>query len=526
MAFFLNRFKVYLYILLSIFSVQTMFAGNEPPTPSTPSSGTSVPALHFSGTRRSSLSSHTPRSSGVTPRNAHLGAKDVERELKRRGSLRPEVATIKNVCVMFCSIRNFTAISKSLTHEQTIALVNDYFDSVHDYVKQLGGTVKKFSRNEALIIFEGVTETDACQQAVQTAKRIISETSQNFPNIISSIGMNYGEVYSGIIGTKNRCEFTTIGNSVNAAKRIEVLCEDASSSLLVSNSVYNRLCDDIKKDFTFSANTQLRGMEQTTDLYKLTTTRCHQDTIRRPQSHVENEGYQPQQMHRSRSAERLCAIQEDEVPRLTPRSFPLDRPVDAATVGLTLRRGSLAPESTGVKNLCIMYCDICKFTTHSETLNPVETIQILNQYFCIIEKCVSKYGGRINTFIGDEALITFDNPISERSCQNALDAAIEIIAETAQLNLKSGIGIHFGEVFCGLIGSRWYKNYTFIGDVVDTAKALQSICKNTDHAIITSDTILENVSAFTKKPTTCGIATFSDLCDYTYWYGYILQPYD
>ncbi|MDA3811627.1 MAG: adenylate/guanylate cyclase domain-containing protein [Spirochaetaceae bacterium] len=87
---------------------------------------------------------------------------------------------------------------------------------------------------------------------------------------------------------------------------------------------------------------------------------------------------------------------------------------------------------------------------------------------------MKKHGGDIDKFVGDEIMALFKDPVS------AISAAVEIQSEMKKIkqnihNLTIGISVHIGEVVSGDVGSLEHKDYTVIGDTVNTAARLQAV---------------------------------------------------
>ena len=144
-------------------------------------------------------------------------------------------------------------------------------------------------------------------------------------------------------------------------------------------------------------------------------------------------------------------------------------------------------------DVTVMFCDIRGFTSMSENMEPSSVVSLLNQYFTQMGKCISNNHGVINKYIGDAVMAIFGAPVkSENHALNAYNACIEMKKSLVNLNEKFakegfykisfGIGLHSGSVLAGNIGAENRMEYTVIGDTVNTASRIESLCKiyNTD----------------------------------------------
>ena len=139
-------------------------------------------------------------------------------------------------------------------------------------------------------------------------------------------------------------------------------------------------------------------------------------------------------------------------------------------------------------DVTVMFCDIRGFTTLSEKLEPKEIVLLLNRYFTRLEKPIVENNGIINKYIGDAIMAVFGVPLkSETHAYDAWKAAQGMREQLAALNeeLKSegqpeirfGIGLCSGQVLAGNIGTSNRLEYTVIGDTVNTASRIESLCK-------------------------------------------------
>jgi class 3 adenylate cyclase len=167
-------------------------------------------------------------------------------------------------------------------------------------------------------------------------------------------------------------------------------------------------------------------------------------------------------------------------------------------------REKLIREKAGVvgerKTVAVLFSDLRGFTTFSENAQPSEVVKRLNQYFDRMVSAVTTNGGTVDKFIGDAVMAVFGGLIPlENPAESALNAALAMRTELEKLNkewgvqglspLDNGIGVHFGDVLQGPIGSNERKEFTVIGDVVNTASRLESATKELGAAVVVSEAL-------------------------------------
>lgn len=148
------------------------------------------------------------------------------------------------------------------------------------------------------------------------------------------------------------------------------------------------------------------------------------------------------------------------------------------------------------KTAAVMFSDIRGFTTLSEAVDPNELVRFLNAYFALWSAAVRKNGGWVDKFIGDAVMAVFDKGDDGEKASAVLRCATEVLATLDPLRTgvfsdgRIGIGIHIGTVVMGNVGSDLRRDYTVIGDVVNTASRLEGLCKEHGASLIASGEIV------------------------------------
>jgi len=153
----------------------------------------------------------------------------------------------------------------------------------------------------------------------------------------------------------------------------------------------------------------------------------------------------------------------------------------------------------------VLFADIRDFTAFTEKADLGELIDELNEYYTVMQRVIDANGGVINKFGGDSILALFGAPLPyENHPHRAVTAAVQMMDQLAELNqrrlsrgdapFRIGIGVNTGEMIVGNLGSEYRREYTVLGDSVNTAKRLSDLNKDTPlHSIFISDSTLREL---------------------------------
>ena len=152
--------------------------------------------------------------------------------------------------------------------------------------------------------------------------------------------------------------------------------------------------------------------------------------------------------------------------------------------------------------VALLFCDIRKFTTIAERLNPEETVHFLNVYYSMMSDVIKRHNGVINQFVGDEIFVSFGAPLPIDDPQlSAVRCAQEMVKKLKEINhnlqdtiheqIVVGIGINYGSIIAGNLGSDDRLSYSITGDAVNTAKRIESLTGKLPNTILISESIHE-----------------------------------
>jgi class 3 adenylate cyclase len=157
--------------------------------------------------------------------------------------------------VLFSDIRGFTGMSEKLSPEEVVTILNDYFEEMVGAIKAEGGVIDKFIGDAIMAVWGVPTEVpDAPRRAVAAALAMRAAMARicekfaalGYPRIGIGIGINVGDVVAGPLGTKDKKEFTVIGDTVNTAQRAEA--NATAQQILITEAVYRAVADQIDAD--------------------------------------------------------------------------------------------------------------------------------------------------------------------------------------------------------------------------------------------------------------------------------------
>ncbi len=221
------------------------------------------------------LEAHAQRISSLTLLQTYLGRNAGERV--NNGSVKRGDGEQLHAVIWFSDLRQSTTLADTLSREDYLAALNQYFDCVAGAVIEHEGEVLKFIGDAVLAIFpiEDPTEThpEACRRALaavrtageQIAKANSERSASGLPLLKFGTGLHRGTITYGNVGTERRLDFTVIGPAVNEAARIESLCKTLDAPVIASSAFAAGVTDGLR-----SLGTQeLRGVQAEEEVFEV-----------------------------------------------------------------------------------------------------------------------------------------------------------------------------------------------------------------------------------------------------------------
>jgi adenylate cyclase len=150
------------------------------------------------------------------------------------------------------------------------------------------------------------------------------------------------------------------------------------------------------------------------------------------------------------------------------------------------------------RELTVLFSDIRGFTQISESLDPKQLTQMMNEFLTPMTKIIHEHRGTIDKYMGDAIMAFWGAPLKdENHAQNALNAALQMNAATKSINekfakkgwsaIRMGFGLNTGNMVVGNMGSSFRMAYTVMGDSVNLGSRLEGLTKYYGVDIIVSE---------------------------------------
>lgn len=159
--------------------------------------------------------------------------------------------------MLFSDIRDFTTLTERLQPSEVVTFLSDYHARMLDEIFAHGGTIDKFIGDAIMVTFgtpnPAHDDAECAVRAALAMNKALADLNRDrrdcsLPEIRHGIGIHFGPVIAGNIGTEDRLEYTVIGDTVNVASRIQDACKTVGNSLLISEAVKARLPSDIETE--------------------------------------------------------------------------------------------------------------------------------------------------------------------------------------------------------------------------------------------------------------------------------------
>lgn len=202
----------------------------------------------------------------------HMATTEVE-------SLELGYAAENDVAIMFCDIRGFAGFSERITPQELMNFLNSYFTRMNDPIHQNRGFIDKFMGDGIMALFDHQGGTpkqkalDAVKAALDLRKALTIYNGHrkncDYEAINMGIGIHFGQVIMGTVGSEDRMDTTVIGDSVNIASRLEALTPKYKADIIVSAQVLQIIGPDESLKTRLLDWVRVKGRKAPIEIYEI-----------------------------------------------------------------------------------------------------------------------------------------------------------------------------------------------------------------------------------------------------------------
>ncbi|MCP4701903.1 MAG: HAMP domain-containing protein [Gammaproteobacteria bacterium] len=177
----------------------------------------------------------------------------------------------KEMTVLFSDMRDFTAMSETMTPRETFAFINAYLGRMEPVIHKHNGFIDKYIGDAIMALFPDVD--DAVQAAFGMLKTLadynVLRRRYGLRQVEIGVGINTGLLMLGTVGGKNRMDGTVISDAVNLAARLEGLTKLYRAPLLLSEYSRLKLKDDSKYRIRMLDHVKVKGKSESINIYEV-----------------------------------------------------------------------------------------------------------------------------------------------------------------------------------------------------------------------------------------------------------------
>ncbi len=161
--------------------------------------------------------------------------------------IRPGVGVTRNAAAMFIDLRGFTTLASILEPTSLVGVLSDYQAVVVPIIRSHGGSVTTYLGDGIMVTFGATRASDTCAADALAATEELVEAlaswaekrrAENLAGPATGIGVAWGAIIYGAIGTEGRLEYAVIGDPVNRAAKLQVLTKTMGARALVTGTAW------------------------------------------------------------------------------------------------------------------------------------------------------------------------------------------------------------------------------------------------------------------------------------------------
>ena len=194
---------------------------------------------------------------------------------------------IKWVSVAFTDISSYSTIIENMSPKVAVKLLNQYFSRMHDIIEKHGGHILNYIGDSIMVVFGAPNDIDdhefkAVQCAIEmrdTLESLNDEWDQSefsrfwknhgIERVTARTGIHSGSVIAGNIGSDRMLQYSTIGDVVNVASRMEKANKEFGTDICFSHEIYINLKKELHDSASLSGEVKLKGRSSPSKVYSI-----------------------------------------------------------------------------------------------------------------------------------------------------------------------------------------------------------------------------------------------------------------
>ena len=191
------------------------------------------------------------------------------------------------VSILFNDISDYSTITENMAPEVALEFLNEYFSEMHKVIREFNGQILNYIGDSIMVVFGAPNklkghENKAIECAIKMREKLKelnqswdeNDTSRYWKNhgidsIKMRIGVHTGSVIAGNVGSVDMIQYSTIGDTVNVAARLERANKKFGTNILFGDEVYTSLTKKLHSQSTLSGEITLKGRAKPTKVYSI-----------------------------------------------------------------------------------------------------------------------------------------------------------------------------------------------------------------------------------------------------------------
>ena len=191
------------------------------------------------------------------------------------------------VSISFTDISSYSTIIEHMSPETAVKFLNEYFSAMHDVIEKHNGQIINYIGDSVMVVFGAPRKLEdhellSVRCAIEMREKLNelnqkwdeNEFSRYWKNhgidsITARTGIHTGSVIAGNIGSNRMLQYSTIGDTVNVASRLEQRNKEFSTDILFSHEIYTSLTKDLYNQAKYQGEISLKGRDTKTRTYSI-----------------------------------------------------------------------------------------------------------------------------------------------------------------------------------------------------------------------------------------------------------------